>query len=182
MSDKPKMIKILTPPFRVSFPNVFKAASNFKNVEPTFSIQMLFPKNEDLSLLKKAEITAARRKWPLEKPAKYQSPFRDGDEKNLENYKDMTVVNAKTKFKPGIIDKDKNEIIDPSDFYPGCWARATINAFAYDTAGNVGVSFGLQNIQKLKDDTSFSGRTNAADDFEVVESDGEDWEGDDWEK
>ena len=43
----------ISPKFRVSFPNVFKAVG-FGTQEPKYSIQMLFPKDVDLSVMKKA--------------------------------------------------------------------------------------------------------------------------------
>jgi hypothetical protein len=47
---------------------------------------------------------------------------------------------------------------------------ATLTAYAYDTAGNIGVAFGLQNLQFVRDgEERFDGRTNAADDFDVID-------------
>jgi hypothetical protein len=175
--------KITTPPFRVSFPNVFKPKSNFEGQEPAYSVQMLFPKNADLTAMKKAVEEAKRKKWGSDKTAwpKFKHPvFKDGNEKNMEAYKDMIVVEARTKQKPGLVDRSCQEIIDPGEFYPGCWARATLTCFAYEKAGNKGVSFGLQNLQKVKDDTAFSGKKNAKDDFEALdelEDDGDEGEG-----
>ena len=42
-------------------------------------------------------------------------------------------------------------------------------AYGYDKAGNKGVAFGLQNLQKLGDGERFSGRTAAEDDFDSVD-------------
>ena len=46
--------KVLTPEFRVSFPEVFQARAMEAGQEPKYSITMLFPKGCDLSALKKA--------------------------------------------------------------------------------------------------------------------------------
>lgn len=176
MSEEKKSnsLKVTTPPFRVSFPNVFKPKSNFEGQDPAFSIQMLFPKSKeaDLKAMKDAAAKAAENKWgpDRKKWPKFKHPiFKDGDEKDLDNYKGMIIVDARSKQKPGLVDKDLQEIINPSDFYPGCWARATVSPFAYDKAGNKGISFGLQNIQKIKDDTAFSGKKNAKDDFDTID-------------
>jgi hypothetical protein len=61
-----------------------------------------------------------------------------------------------------------NDIINEADFYPGCYARATVRPFWYDTAGNKGVAFGLQNIQKLADGEPLGGRVVASKEFEPV--------------
>jgi hypothetical protein len=170
--SKKNITKITTPPFRVSFPNVFKPKSNFEGQDPAYSVQMLFPKSADLTAMKKAVEEVKRKKWGNDKAdwPKFKHPvFKDGNEKNMEAYKDMVVVEARTKQKPGLVDRECNEIIDPGEFYPGCWARATLTCYAYEKAGNKGVSFGLQNLQKVKDDTAFSGKKNAKDDFEPLE-------------
>ncbi len=187
MSDSKKEIsRVMTPAFRVSFPNVFKPKAAYENSEPTYNLQMLFPKDPesheypdnvkqfagDLKKLKALAKKAKTEKFGDKKMgAGFRSPFRDGDEKVYDGYKGMTFVNAKSKQKPGIVDRSNEEIIDPNEFYAGCWARATLVAFAYDTAGNKGVAFGLQNIQFLGDGEAFSGKKNAKDDFEMIDSD-----------
>ena len=52
-----------------------------------------------------------------------------------------------------------------SDFYSGCYGRASIVFFAYNTNGNKGVGCGLNNIQKLEDGQPLSGRSTAVEDF-----------------
>ena len=170
--EKKKFAKVTTPYFRVSFPHVFKAHSAFKDQDPAYSLQMLFPKSADLTEMKEAVKRVLKEKWPdkEKRPKDLRSPFRDGDEKDLDEYKGMTYVNAKSKMRPGIVDKDRQEIIDPQEFYAGCWARATLSVYAYDFAGNRGAGFGLQNLQFVKDDKSFSGKKNAKDDFEMIDS------------
>lgn len=164
--------KIITPVFRASFANVFKPRSPFEGQEPVYSVQMLFPKSTDLKPLKEAVRAAIVKKWGADKaewPKNLRLPFKDGNEKNLEDYKDMTVIEARSKMKPGVVDQNVQDIIEASEFYSGCWARATVTCFAYDKAGNRGVSFGLQNLQKVKDDTAFSGKRNPKDDFEALD-------------
>jgi len=70
---------------------------------------------------------------------------------------------------PGIVDQTLNRIISEDDYYSGCYSRATVTAYGYDKAGNKGVAFGLQNLQKLGDGDRFSGRTAAEDDFDSVD-------------
>ncbi len=171
--------KCTTPKFRVSFPNVFEPKS-FENGPLKYSITMLFDKDTDLTALKKAAHNAKLEAWgPKEKwPKNLRSPFRDGNEKeNLQGYQDCIFVSASSKQRPGVIDKNKEPITaEDETFYAGCYARATLIAFAYDTAGNKGVSFALQNIQKLADGEQFSGKKSAADDFDVVEDASDDKE------
>ena len=75
------------------------------------------------------------------------------------------------------IRKDRSEIpveisivpfcIDPNEFYSGCYGRASITLYPYDTSGSKGIAAGLNNVQKLEDGEKFGGTTSAAADFAV---------------
>ena len=103
------------------------------------------------------------------KPKNLKLPLRDGDEERAEEapeYEGMMFLNANSNTKPGIVDKDLNEILDPEEVYSGCWGRASINFYAFDSNGNRGVGVGLNNIQKLKDGERLgAARASAESDF-----------------
>lgn len=168
------MAKVITPTFRVSFPNVFRPAKPMAGAtgDPKYGLTMLFEKGEDLTKLKDAVKEACTEKWGADQskwPKNLRSPFRDQGEKTYDGYVEGAVfVNATSKQKPGVVDANLDDIIDESEFYAGCYARASINAFAYDTAGNRGVAFGLNNVQKLKEGEPLGGRARPEDDFEPV--------------
>jgi hypothetical protein len=162
--------RIVTKEFRVSFPSVFKATA-FEGQEPKFSVTMLFPKDTDISDLKKAADEAAKEKWGDKIPKNLRMPFVDGDEKEYDGYAGMVAIKANTKTKPQVVDRSKQPLLDDSEFYGGCYARASVVAFAYDTAGNKGVSFALNNVQKLRDGEPFGSRTNADSDFDDLDDD-----------
>jgi len=167
------MERVTTPKFRVSFPNVFKPMS-FEDQEPKYRLVMLFDKQADLTELKKLAAKAIENKWPSKdkRPIKLRSPFRDGDTEkpDIDGYPGHIFISASSKLKPGIVDRNLNPILSEDDFYAGCYARATLTAYAYDAKGNRGVAFGLQNIQKLEDGEPFSGRSKAEEDFEAIDS------------
>ena len=159
---------VMTPEFRVSFPAVFKPKRQKGDAtsEPKYGLTMLFPKGADLSKLKRAAEEAVKEKWGDKPPKNLRSPFRDQGEKEYEGYVEGAVfVSASSKQKPGLVDRQRQDIIDETEFYPGCYARATLRAFAYDNNGNKGVAFGLNNVQKLRDGDPLGGRTRAQDDF-----------------
>lgn len=83
-----------------------------------------------------------------------------------------TFLNLKSKQKPGLVNEKVEDIIESSEFYAGCFARATVRPYAYDAKGNCGVAFGLQNIQKMKDGDSLGSKTKAQDDFAPIEGAG----------
>lgn len=170
MESKKKAGKIFTPVFRVSFPNILNAKANQRG-EMRYSIAMLFDKKKtDFSELKKMVANAIKEKWGDKPPKGLRSPFRDGDEKDYEGYKGNIFCNASSVSRPGLLDEKAQPIIDPQEFYPGCFAHATVTAFAYDHMGNQGVAIGLRNIQKVKDGDPIAGRTKPEDDFDAIES------------
>lgn len=175
------MIKLQTPVFRVAFPAVFEPKALTDEQKPKYSIVMLFvlaelaknPAEKALfEALKKACQAVAADKWPKGIPANLNSPFKDGAEKvDYQGFGPGTVyVNAKSNTRPGLVDQNVQKIMDKEDFYGGCYARATVNPFAWEYAGKKGISFGLLNLQKVKDGEPFGGRSRAEDDFSAVAS------------
>ena len=176
MADQKNSGNVMTPRFRVSFPNVFRPGKVMEQGQtPKFNVTMLFPKGTDLTPLKNAVIECLteqfgpdRTKWP-----KVRVPFRDQGEKTFEGYEaGATFINATSNNKPGLVDHNRVDILDEHEFYPGCYARATVRPFYYDKRGNKGVAFGLQNIQKLGDGEPLGGRSKPQDDFEAVPAEG----------
>ena len=169
---------VMTPKFRASFANVFRPGKAMEEGgEPKYGVMMLFDKDADLSALKAAAQRAVVDKWGADKakwPKNLRSPFRDQAEKEGDAYvAGAYFITATSKQKPGLVDQRNQPIIDESEFFSGCYARATVRAFAYDKAGNRGVAFGLQNVQKLADGEPLGGgRVPAEKEFEPVETGG----------
>lgn len=168
---------ILTPKFRVSYPNVFKARRNDLSGKDEYSIVALFKKGEDLAALKKAAESVLIEKFGTDKtkwPKQLRSPFRDQGEREKdgkmpEGYEAGAIfINLKSTQRPGLVDGARQAIIDENEFYAGCFARAQVRPFYYDQKGNKGVSFGLQNLQKMGEGDPLSSRVRAEDAFEAV--------------
>lgn len=179
MADKKKVVKIVTPKFRAAFLNAFRPQEFEDGSEPKYGVIALFPKNVDISKIEKVATKAGIEKWGKEDFAKYKKspkfwwPFRDGDDErsDYDGFADNIFINMTTKMKPGLIDSEKEPILDESEVYSGCYMRASIVAYAYDHKGNRGIGFSLQNLQKLADGEPFSGRSNAEDDFDEWDED-----------
>jgi hypothetical protein len=167
------IVKLITPKARASFPNLFAPKAFAPGMEAKYSLTLLIPKSADISALREATTQVAKEKWGSKMPKKLKSPLRDGDsdESARPEMAGHWFIRATAKTKPGLVDKDLQAIIDPEDFYAGCWCRASLIPFAYDQAGNQGVSFALLNVQKLKDDEPFTGRVSAEDEFQAVTDD-----------
>ncbi len=167
--------KIVTPPFRVSFPAVFEKRG-FEGSEPKFSVCAVFDPSswspteaEAFQALKQIAEDAAKDKFNkgLSGNPALRSPFRDGAEKaHLEGFGEgLIFCTLSSKMKPGLIDRDRQPIIDEEDFYAGCYARATVTAYGYSNVSK-GVGLGLHNLQKLGDGENLTGRIAAENDFE----------------
>jgi hypothetical protein len=170
---------VLTPEFRASYAKVFRAEKNDLSGEMEYSIVALFPKGADLTVLKNEVTAAATEKWGADKskwPKGLRTPLRDQAEMEKEGKlpdgceAGAIFVRMKSKQKPGLVNAALQAIIDETEFYSGCFARAQVRAYAYDQKGNKGVAFGLQNLQKLRDGDPLSGRQKAEDAFEAVAS------------
>lgn len=175
MAEKQTVRKATTPVARVCFPNVFR--KNEKSGK--YQLDLVFDKKADLSELKKMAQEAAKEYFGDTLPKNIRSPFKFEPRKNqttgeiYAGYDDMACyITVRSDSQPGVVDASLQEIIDEQDFYGGCYARATVTCFAYGgkKKGYVpGISFGLQNIQKLKDGEPFSKlkKAKACDDFEA---------------
>ena len=170
--------KVITGKVRFSYVNIFKSRAFQAGQDAKYSVCLLIPKEDKATIKKiKAAIDAAVQdgissKWGGKKPANLKQPLRDGDAERADEapeYEGMYFLNCNSTQKPGIVDKDLNEILDPDEVYSGCWGRASINFFPFNTNGNRGVACGLGNIQKVRDGEPLGGRTNAASEFETLD-------------
>ena len=183
-TDK-ELARVLTPEFRASYPHLFKAQA-IQGSKPKYSVTMLFPKNADLSSIKEAIKQAKIAKWGPNKrdwPTDLMSPVSDGDSPKYadkDGYKGHWAIKASTNEdqRPGVVDENVQAIIDPSQFYPGCYARASIYAHGWEFAGKNGVSFILDHVQKTRDGKSFGGKKSAEQTFTPVNAGRDDAEDD----
>jgi hypothetical protein len=167
--------KVVTGMVRFSYVNIFNSRSFREGQDAKYSICLLIPKDDKKTIkaIKAAIEEAAQEgvtsKWGGKRPSNLKLPLRDGDDERAdeaEEYAGMYFLNASSNNKPGIVDKDLNEILDPEEVYSGCWGRASINFYAFNTSGNKGIGAGLNNIQKLKDGERLgAARASAESDF-----------------
>jgi hypothetical protein len=170
-------MKVVTGKVRFSYPNVFEAKS-VNGSAPKYSVSLIIPKSDKKTLAKiKAAIETVKKegvhKWGGKIPANLRMPLRDGDVDRADDpaYADSYFINVNSNTKPGIVDEDLNPIMDQSEFYAGCYGRASIVFFAYNTNGSRGISAALQNIQKLEDGEPLGGKSRPEDDFGGLDDD-----------
>jgi Protein of unknown function (DUF2815) len=180
-----KETKVITGKVRLSYAHLFVPTAISEEQEKKYSVCLLIPKSDKETLKKiknaiEAATEAGKSKWGGKVPANLKTPLRDGDEERADDhpeYKGMWFINCSSKQKPGIIDRDRNPILDSEEVYSGCYARASINFYGFNAAGNKGIACGLNNIQKLADGDYLGGRSRAEDDFDELEDDEEDFLG-----
>jgi hypothetical protein len=161
-----------TPEFRVSYPSVFKPKFNDLSEKNEYVVDALFEKKKtDIKAFQKIINAAIELQWNGKPPKKLRTPIKDGDEMENPEYAGHWVMTFKANenYPPTVIGTKRGPDgvfvrLTEKEFYGGCYARATINAYAYDMTANKGVSFGLGNIQKLRDGERFGGGGGNADD------------------
>jgi hypothetical protein len=170
--------KVVTGEVRLSYAHLFEPYAQKADQDKKYSCVILIPKTDKATLrkIKSAQAAAAEAgaaKFGGKVPGNLKTTLHDGDtEADLERnpeYEGHYYMSVSSKTKPGIVDRNVQEILDSSEVYSGCFARVSINAFAYNTNGNRGISFGLNHVQKTRDGDFLGGRTRAEDDFEALE-------------
>lgn len=179
MATTASATKVVTGKVRLSYVHVFEPFSQDGDDDGKYSCVLLIPKSDKKTLKKlQAAIEAATNQGKNTKfdgkiPNNLAVTLRDGDEegdleKNPE-YEGHMFMSVSSKTKPGLVDMDVNPIMDSTEIYSGCFARASINAFPYNYKGKKGISFGLNHLQKVADGDFLGGRSRAEDDFEPVD-------------
>ena len=169
--------KVITGKVRFSYANVWQPKS-INGGEEKYSVSLIIPKKDKQTIAEiQAAIELAKKegatKFGGKVPASLKLPLRDGDvdRPDDEAYKGCYFINANSKDRPGIVDQNVKPILDQSEFYSGCYGRASITFYAFNQNGNKGIACGLQNLQKLSDGEPLSGRSRAEDDFTTAEDD-----------
>ena len=169
--------KVITgPDTRWSYANVWEAKA-INGGAPKFSLSLIIPKSDTATVeaienateaayhIGSAKLKGNSRTVPALSAIK--TPLRDGDIERPDDpaYANSYFINANSTTAPGIVDADRQPIIDRSEVYSGVYGRASINLYAFNSNGNRGIACGLNNLQKIRDGEPLGGRTRAEDDF-----------------
>jgi len=167
---------------RWSYVNAWESKS-INGGAPKYSVSLIIPKSDTKTIEKiQAAIQAAYEEGQGKLKGNGKSvpalsvlktPLRDGDAERPDDeaYADSYFVNANSGTAPGIVDADRNPIIDRSEVYSGVYGRASINFYAFNSNGNKGIACGLNNLQKIRDGEPLGGKTRAEDDFATEDDD-----------
>ena len=169
--------KVVTGKVRFSFVNIFEPRASQDGGDPKYSVTLLIPKSDKVTMGKiKEAMEEARQNFCAKNgssalPAKPSNTLHDGDGQrdSGDDYgpecKGHYVMTVSSKDRPVIVDAARNEILDRTEVYSGCYGRAAINFYGYNSHGKKGISAGLLSVQKLTDGEPF-GTRGSADDFD----------------
>lgn len=175
--------KVITgPQTRWSYANVWDAKS-INGGAPKYSVSLIIPKSDTKTVEKiKSAIQAAYEEGQSKLKGNGKSvpalsviktPLRDGDTERPDDeaYKNCYFINANSATAPGIVDADRNPIMERSEVYSGVYGRASISLYAFNSNGNRGIACGLNNLQKISDGEPLGGKARAEDDFDTEDED-----------
>ncbi|MCR4877031.1 MAG: DUF2815 family protein [Clostridiales bacterium] len=167
---------------RFSYCSVWEPKS-INGGEPRYSVSLLIPKSDTETVerirsaiqeaYRSGESTLKGKNGSVPPMSAIHMPLRDGDTDRPDDpaYAGCWFINAKSSTAPGIVDAARRPILDRSEVYSGCYGRASINFFAFNSNGNRGIACGLNNLQKLRDGDSLGGRASAEADFAGLDDD-----------
>lgn len=175
--------KVITGPrTRWSYANVWDPKS-INGGKPKYSVSLIIPKSDVKTVEKiRAAMKAAYEEGQNKLKGNGRSvpafdlikkPLRDGDLERPDDpaYADIYFINANSDSAPGIVDADRNPILERSEVYSGVYGRASINLYAFNSNGNKGIACGLNNLQKIADGEPLGGKSRAEDDFATEDDD-----------
>lgn len=175
---------IITKPAILSYPHLAAPQKTRKPTDtPKYGATFVFAAGTDLAEMQAAVLEAGATKFPGIKnlveaftSGILKSPFRK--DAVAKGYAEGSIfINARSERQPGCVylhaepgtDKPakvpQDKIIEV--FYPGAIVLGQLRAFGYDSEGNKGVSFALNNIQKFADAARIDNRVSAEDAFKA---------------
>lgn len=166
---------------RLSYVNVFDPKENQQGVKK-YSVTCLLPKSDvdgykSLMAAINAEI-AAEKDGKLKGVIQPKLPIHDGDGASPtgqaygEECKGHWVFTASAgeNYPPQIMDQRVQPIMDRSLVYSGCWAHVALSIYAYNNQSK-GIGFGLNGVQKVRDDEALGYTFDAQSAFKPVDAD-----------
>ncbi len=169
-------MKVITgPETRWSYVNVWEPKA-INGGTPKYSVSLIIKKTDPCVEKIRAAIQAAydegqtklkgssRTVPPL---AALKTPLRDGDLERPDDpaYAGAYFINANNQTAPGIVDADRQPILERREVYSGVYGRASINFYAFNSSGNKGIACSLNNLQKIRDGEPLGGHSRPEDDF-----------------
>ncbi len=176
MATQKDPCKVVTGKVRFSYAHLFEPTSmDGTDDKAKYSVSLLIPKKDKGQVEKiKTAIAAALEEGKSTKFGGKKFNFdvskllRDGDTERESDptYAGMYFLNAKSVQRPGVFDENGDEVLDAEEVYSGCYGKAIVRFYAYNTNGNKGVACGLNGVKKTHEGEKLSGSSVSAADFD----------------
>lgn len=174
-ANKQSATKVVIP-CRISFANIWEPKS-INGGEEKYSVSCIIPKTDEKTLsaihdaIEAAKEAGKSKRFGGKIPANLKLPLRDGDidRPDDEAYTGAMFINATSKEKPQIVDRNVEKITDPMECGSGDYCNVSVNFYAFNANGNRGIAAGLGHIQKVKTGERLAGKSSAASDFQPIE-------------
>jgi len=175
-------VRFVTPEGRTSFMKIYEPEPNMKG-DLGYGLKLLIPKSVNMNWITEKWKQACREEFNNPSPSGVRplfsagNPFddkgaiMDGDwkynnvdedkQEMYEDYRDHWVMNfwCPANMKPKVVDENKNEILDQSDFQSGDYARVVgeISTYTHKKLRTKQVSVRFKVVQKTRDGERFGG-------------------------
>ena len=182
MAKKENTLRVISAKALLSYPHLDEPQPAENGKKPKYSCSLVFtpalladPAEKALfDKMAKALQDAIEAKWPgKSKQMLAAETFKRGFRRDAEakGYPEGSIfVNVRSEQRPHCVDAQVQRIPVENvkaTLYPGAIVRASLTAYGYDVSGNKGVTFGLNNIQKLADGERLDNRAAPEDEFTV---------------
>jgi hypothetical protein len=164
--------KVVTGKVRLCYVNLFTRYAMNETQVPKYGVCVLIPMNDKGTIEKinkaidsvKGQAVAL---WGGVVPKNIKTPLRNGNVERPDQpeFADHFFINARSIRQPGVFDINRNEILDSTEVYSGCYARVSLDFYAYNKAGNKGIAVGINSVMKLDDGELIGSPRRSADDF-----------------
>lgn len=170
-------MSVTTGKVRASYVHIFTPRTPDNGGDPKYSVTLLIPKSDTATLnalyadIEKAKQDGAQKVFGGNIPPQCKIPIYDGDgyrpsgEAFGEECRGCMVITASAKQQPVIVGLDMQNILNPAEVYSGCYIRASVSMFAYNSNGNKGIGCGLNAVQKIEGGEPLSMRVSAEEAF-----------------
>lgn len=161
---QPKPVSCVLQNVVLLYPHLFKPHQiPGTDGEAKYSTVVLLPKGYDLSRLQAIMLTAAQNKWgdnakellirkALKTPLRSQAEMALNGKVGFSDEDGALFFNASSQSQPGVVDGQRQPILEQELIYSGVIANVQVSCFAWQHAtGGKGLSFDLLNVQRVKD-------------------------------
>ena len=150
---KRKIHKLITPPAVSAYAWLSKPDEDQQFSDGKYKVTLLLKKTDKdtkkfLADLKKKADAAASEEWS-EVPDDMILPYKDGDEKDREDFQGRWMLTAKTKFRPGMYDSATAPLKEGEEPRSGDIVRISFKLYPYHNTRGHGISAQLVNVQLI---------------------------------